>query len=115
MNRWILIVIAICIVGVAVLALSGVLHVRDTKNETGVTIDKKELKEKTEEAVKKTEAAGGKVLDKTGEALHKAAEEIRGTPHDQKPPATTPLPDEKNKSLRQPDGGKDLPDNNNPQ
>jgi hypothetical protein len=87
------------IVAVAVLAITGVLHVRDTKDETGVTIDKKELKEKTQEAVKKTEAAGSKALDKTGEALHKAADEIRGASHDQKTPAPTPPADEKNKNL----------------
>jgi hypothetical protein len=49
---------------------------RNNNNETGVTIDKKELKEKTQEAVKKTEEAGGKVLDKTGKALREAADNL---------------------------------------
>ena len=95
------------------LATTGVVSVRNTKDETGVTIDKKELKEKTQEAVKKTEEAGGKVLDKTGEALRKAGDEVRGSSHDQKSPAITPPADEKQKNPSHRDGSNDLREESN--
>src|SRR5208283_5252036 len=106
--RLILTVVVILVVAGGVLAMTGVLSIRDTKDETGVTIDKKELKEKSQDAVKKTEDAGGKVLDKTGEALRKAADELRGPSHSKT--TTTPTVDEKDKNLRPPDGSKELPE-----
>jgi hypothetical protein len=44
------VVLILAVVGV-VLAATGVLRFRNTKDETGVTIDKKELKEKTRETL----------------------------------------------------------------
>ena len=99
MTRLIVLTIAILVVVGAVLATSGVLRVQNSKDESGITIDKKELKEKTQEAVKTTEAAGGKILDKTGEALHKAAEKVRAPSPDQKTPATTPQLNDRNPRL----------------
>lgn len=87
MSRLILAMIAIIALVVAGLAMSGVLSVRNDKEQTGITIDKKELKEKTREAVKKTEEAGDKAIDKTSNALHKAADQLRGWSHDSKMPA----------------------------
>ena len=83
MTRLILTVVVILVVVGVVLAAAGVLHFQNTKDETGVTIDKKQLKEKTHEAVEKTGEAGGKILEKTGETLHKAAERLRGSSGDQ--------------------------------
>ena len=105
MTRLTMTAIVILIVGSAVLATTGVLSFRNTKDKTGITIDKKELKEKTQEAVKKTEAAGNTILDKTGEAMRKAGDEMRRSSHEQKAPATTPpAGDKENDNLRQPDG-----------
>ena len=78
MARLIAVIVGILVVLGIVLGTTGVLHVRNTKDETGVTLDEKELQKKTREAVKTSEDAGGKVLDKTGEAMHKAAEKLRG-------------------------------------
>ena len=107
MSRLIMIAFVILVVCGAVLATTGVLSVRNTKDATGVTIDKKELKEKSQDAVKKTEDAGGKVLDKTGEALRKAADEVRGPSHSKT--TATPTVDDKDKNLRPPEGSKELP------
>jgi uncharacterized protein HemX len=96
MTRLILAAIAILVVMGAVLAMTGVLQVQNNKDESSVTIDKKELKEKTHEAVKKTEEAGGAILDRTGKALHEAADKVRGSSHDQKAPPTAPRLNDKN-------------------
>jgi hypothetical protein len=90
MTRLFIVVIAILVVVGVALAATGVLHVQNTKDETGITIDKKEFKEKAQEAVKTTTDAGGKILDKTSEALHNAADGLRKPSDDRNPPATTP-------------------------
>ncbi len=107
MTRLIIAAIAVFILVGAVLATTGVLRVQNNKDQSGIVIDKKELKAKTQEAVKKTEEAGSKILDKTGEALHKAADKVRGSSHDQQTPATPQLND---KNLRQPDETRQSPD-----
>ena len=109
MKRLILAMVVILGVVGVVLATTGVLHFRNTKDETGVTIDKKELKEKTQEAVEKAEKAGGKILDKTGETLHKAGERMRGSSSgDRSTPTTAPAADDE--STRKPAGSKNPPD-----
>ncbi len=113
MRRLMMAAIAIIVLAGVVLAATGVLRIQNNNKETRVTIDKKELKEKTQEAVKKTEEAGGKVLDKTGKALREAADNLKGSSHDQKTPRTAPQLDDKN-NPRQPDEGKRLPENGNP-
>ena len=55
----------VCVVVFCSMVGTGVLKVHDSKDEAGITIDKKELKEKTHEAVRKAEEAGSEVLDKT--------------------------------------------------
>jgi hypothetical protein len=96
------------IVGV-VLATAGILRFQNTTDEFTITIDKKELQEKTGKAVEKTEKAGGTILDRTGEALHKAAEGLRRSPSDEH--ASTKTPATGNDSARQPDGSMNPPDN----
>jgi len=105
MLRFVLTLILILVVVGAVLALTGVLHVRNSNDETGVTVDKKKLEEKTEKAIEKSEEAGRKMLDKTSDALHKAADEISS--HDRNTSTTTPATGDN--SMRQREGNK--PDN----
>ena len=105
-------VVVLIVLGV-VLATTGVLQFRNTEEETGVTIDKKELKEKTKEAVETTGEAGSKILDKTGEVLHKAAEGLRGSPDDQPAPTNTPAADDR--PAPQPDGSHGPADEREPQ
>jgi hypothetical protein len=88
MSRLITTVVVVIVIAGVVLFATGTLHFRNTPAETSVTIDKKELNQKTKDLVGKTEEAGSKVLDKTSEALHKAAKEVRGSSHDE--PAATP-------------------------
>jgi hypothetical protein len=104
MTRFILTVVVMLVVVGVVLAATGVLRFRNTEDETGVTIDKKELKEKTEQAVEKTEKVGGEILDKTGKSLQKAAEGLRGSPQDKEVPAVG------SEGTRQPDGDKNPPE-----
>ena len=92
MSRGIVTVIAIIAVAVILLAIMGVVHVRNTENDASITVDKKELKEKMHEAVEKTEETGGMIRDKTGAALRKAGEGLRGTSHDEQAPTTTKPP-----------------------
>jgi hypothetical protein len=89
MSRLILAAIAIVALVGVVLAATGALRFQNTENQSGVTLDKKELKEKTQEVIRTTKEAGSKVLDKTSESLHKAAEGLRTTPQD-RPPTAAP-------------------------
>jgi len=82
-------VVVLVAVGI-LLGVTGVLSFQNTKDESIIKIDKKEFKEKTQNAVEKTKEAGGKALDRTGETLHKAAEELRGSPNDKQTPKETP-------------------------
>lgn len=77
---------ALVIVVGGVLAATGVLHFRNTDDEAGATIDKKELKEKAHEATETIQQGGNEALDRTGDALKKAAEKIRGSSDDQESP-----------------------------
>jgi hypothetical protein len=104
MNRLMMTVVVILVVVGVALATMGILHFRNTKDETGVTIDKKELKETTQEAVEKAGEAGGKILDKTGETLRKAGERLRGSSGDRDASPRTPAADDD--STRQSDGSK---------
>ena len=93
MSRFITKVVVIAVVIGVLLAMAGVLHFRNDTDQTSVTIDKKELKDKAQDVVGKTEEAGGKILDKTSTALHKAAEGLRdrptiGKPRNRRRPAT---------------------------
>ena len=94
MSRFIATVVVIAVVVGALLAAAGVLHFRNGTDETSITLDKKELKDNTRDVVGKTEEAGGKILDKTGQALHKAAEGLRGSPGDRQA-TKTPAPGDK--------------------
>jgi hypothetical protein len=104
-----MITIAVILVGLGVvLASTGVLRFHNTKDETGITLDKKELKEKSQEAVQKTEAAGGKILDRTSESLQKATQRLRGSSGDRDSHATSPAGDE---GAKKPGGSKTPPEN----
>jgi uncharacterized membrane protein len=108
MTRLTIVLIAVVVLVGALLAATGVLYVQNSNDKTGITIDKKELKEKTDEAVKKTEEAGSKALDKAGQAMHNAADAMRGSSHDSTRPATTPR--RTDKSLPDPEGSRPLPE-----
>ncbi len=97
MGRILVALVVVVVVVGAVLAMAGVLHFRSADHQATITIDKKELKEKTDKAVEKTEAVGSEILDKTGQILHKAAAGLResapiGTrrPQRRRPMTTTP-------------------------
>ena len=105
-------VVILVVVGV-VLAATGVLRFHNTEDETGVTLDKKELKAKTQEAVDTTEKAGGKLLEKTGDTLHKAAERMRGSPGDRSGPPAAPAGDDT--STRRPNAINTPPENSEDQ
>jgi hypothetical protein len=92
-----------------VLATAGVLRFQNTKDESIITIDKKELKEKAGKAFEKTEDAGSKILDKTGETLHKAAEGLRRSPGNEHAPTKAPATGDD--STRRSDGSMNPPDN----
>jgi hypothetical protein len=109
MTRLMMTVIVIIVVVGAVMATTGILRFYNTTDETGVTIDKKELKEQTREAVERAGKTGGAVLDKTGETLHEAAEQMRGSSDNRKLPPTTPATGET--GVRQPNGSKNSPEN----
>ena len=76
----------------AVLGAAGVLHVRNTENETSVTLDKKDLGEKTQEVIDKAKETGGTILERTGKALHNVGEGIREPSHDRSAPTKTEAP-----------------------
>ncbi len=103
------VIVIVVLVGVG-LAVAGVLRFENTRNQSSITLDKKELQQKTEKAVEKTEAAGGEILDKTGQALHQAAQSLTGSsdkeklPAKEQPPAKTPAPGD----------GKNMPDSKGP-
>jgi hypothetical protein len=61
---------AISVVVVVVLAVTGALRVRNAGDEVHITIDKKEVKEKAEQAIDKTKHLGDRVVEKTREILH---------------------------------------------
>jgi hypothetical protein len=84
--RLLKIALGIAVLAVAVLAATGVIYFRNTENDASVTIDKKELKEKTHEAIEKTREAGSEGLDRMGQALHKAGESMKGTSDERSAP-----------------------------
>ena len=100
--RLIKIVLGIAVLAFIVFAATGIVYVRNNKDNAGVMIDKKELKEKTHDVIDKTREAGSKGLERMGKALHKAGEEIKQPPDRQvrSEPAETPKPE----SNSNPDG-----------
>lgn len=86
--------VTLCVVLIAIVAVlgaSGVLQFDNTKDKATITVDKEELKNKADEAVQETKATGGKILDKTSETLHKAADDLRGdSSQDRQTPRETP-------------------------
>jgi hypothetical protein len=96
MSRLITTLLVIGVVIGFVLAATGVLHFQNTTDEATITINKKELKEKTQEVIKETGEAGGKMLDRTSETLHKAAEGMRPSPENQTTPSKSPAADREN-------------------
>jgi uncharacterized membrane protein len=86
MGRFIATVIVALVVIAAVLAVENVVYVRNTDTEAGILINKKELKEQTQEAVEKTKEAGGELLDNSRKALHDATVPKKPS-HDERPPA----------------------------
>ena len=89
MGRFILTVIVIFVVAAVVLTVAGALHFQNTPDETRVTLDKKELNQKTQELMGESKEAGSKALKNTGEALHKAGEDLHPS-HDQPAPSAKP-------------------------
>lgn len=93
-------IFAVGLIGVlvcAVLATAGVLHVRNSENETSITLDKKDLQEKTQEAIDSAKETGGRILESTGKAMHKAGEGVRETSPEKSAPETkaSPAPERK--------------------
>jgi hypothetical protein len=103
-----MILVAVVLLAGVVLAAVGVVHVQNTQDKAGITIDKKELNEKTQEAVEKAKTAGNEVLHKTGQALHKAGDRLQGAP----PSADAPAKSETRATQRagQPEGDKSRPE-----
>jgi hypothetical protein len=88
MKRLFLILVALVVLaGVVIIAVGG-LSVQNTPNETTITIDKKELKEKAHEALVKTKEAGSSLLKQTGVDLQKAGNNMNPAPD--QPPSTQP-------------------------
>jgi hypothetical protein len=85
-----LIVMVVILVG-AVLAATGVLRFENTKDGSTMTIDRKEMKDKTQDAVKKVEEAESKALDKSGDALHKVAQRLQRSVEGKNVPPMTPI------------------------
>jgi len=109
MTRLIVILLVIAGVASAVLATTGVMRFQNTKDESIITIDKNELKKQAKKAVEKTGEVGGKILNKTGETIRKAAEGLRGSPGDAN--AATETPAAGGASTRQHDDGETQPEN----
>jgi hypothetical protein len=108
MARLITTLVLIAVVVGVVLAATGVLRFQNTKDESIITIDKKELKEKAQGMAKEATKTEGKILDKTSQTLHKAAERLRGSSDVKKnPPAKALAGDDKNGG--QPDAGSRAP------
>jgi hypothetical protein len=89
MKSFIIGLVVIIVLAGLVLAATGVLHVQNTENKAGITIDKKELEQQAGEAVDKTKEAGSKLLDKTSKELHKAGESLKASSKDRQEPAKT--------------------------
>ena len=77
MSRIIVTLVVVAVLVGAVLGMAGVLHFRNSEDNATIKIDKKELREKTDHAVQKTEEVGGQILDKAGKLLHDAAKDLR--------------------------------------
>jgi hypothetical protein len=103
MARFITTLVVIVVVVGVVLAATGVLRFQDTKDQSIITIDKKELKEKVDKMTTQAEQAGSKALDKTSETLHKGVEELRHSSKDKAAPPEPPANDRQNE--RQPGAG----------
>jgi hypothetical protein len=89
MGRFIATIVVALVVLAAVLAVKNVVYVQNTDDETGIMINKKELKEQTHEAVEKTKKAGSELLDRSRKALHDASGGPKKPPHDEPLPAPT--------------------------
>ena len=97
-------IIAILVLVSPVLATTGVVSFHNTKDQTGVTIDKKELKEKDSGCGQEGGRGRWKFSRRPARSLRKAADEMRGSSHDQmKPPTKTPPADETDKNPQQPE------------
>ena len=106
MARVITMLVAIVVVVGVVLAATGVLRFENGKDESIIKIDKKELKEKAQGMVTQAEKTEGKILEKTGEALHKAADRLQGSPQKKElPPTVTPNDDSNMKNMRGAEAG----------
>jgi hypothetical protein len=79
MNRLITTLFVLIVVAGVVLAFTGVLRFHNTKDETSVTIDKKELIDEAKEAI-----------GKTNETEHKAADGSLGSTHENTQPTAAP-------------------------
>lgn len=91
MTRLIVTLAIIVAVVVIILGMAGVLHVQNTDDKAGITVDKKELREKTHSAVEKTKGAAVEVLDKARRAVDESRERPHDAPaYDRRPPAVEP-------------------------
>jgi hypothetical protein len=107
MARFITTLVVIVVVVGVVMAATGVMRFHDTKDESIITIDKKELKEKVQGMATEAKKSEGKVLEKTSDALHKAAERLH-SPTDDHDATAKPSADNHN-NQRSPDAGKPAP------
>ncbi len=73
-----------------VLAYAGILSFENSKNKAGVTIDKSQLKQQSQQIIDKTKKAGGKLLRKAGDELHKAENGAHAPPQPSAPTGNKP-------------------------
>lgn len=69
MTTLLALIAVVAIVSIAVMAVAGALRVSNADREVNITIDKAQLKAKTEQAVEKTKDFGVRIAEKTREVF----------------------------------------------
>jgi len=101
--------VTVLLVG-GVLATTGVLHVRNTEDETSVILDKKDLGEKAQEVLHQAKDTGSTILERTGEVLRNAGEDIGKPSPDTSAPKKTESPADTDTQEPATEAGKDAAD-----
>ena len=96
MKRLFLILVAFVVVAGILLVVVGALSIQNSPDKTSITIDKAELREKTREALHETKKTGSAILEKSGNELRKAGENLDKSPQDQSVPAKSDSPNKEN-------------------
>lgn len=91
MFRLLVVIIVVAVLAsVVVLGATGVLRVYNTNDSIKVELQKNELKQKAENAVRETEQAGSRLLEKTGKALRHAGGKLEREGAEHQPASPTP-------------------------